>query len=35
MTFRAEPQQNGAQHLTRCMIEPQENVVSALKATHS
>jgi len=26
MSFGAEPQQNGAQHLRRCMNEPQENV---------
>jgi len=33
MTFGAEPQQNVAQHLRRCMAEPRE-MYSALKAVH-
>jgi len=28
MTFGAEPQQNGAQHLRRYMTEPRENVLN-------
>jgi len=28
MTFEAEPQQNGAQYLRQCMVEPRENVLN-------
>jgi len=28
MTFGVKPQQNGVQHLRRCMVEQQENVLN-------
>jgi len=31
VTFGLEPQQNGAQHLRRCMTDPQENDVWHLR----